>query len=116
MKTDIHPSYSDTSVRCSCGNTFTTKSTGGAELTIELCNECHPFFTGKQKLVDAGGRVERSTKSRAQDKGHADGLRAFVAAVASGGPAPVDEAELIETSLATIAVRESLQTGTTVQL
>jgi len=66
--------------------------------------------------VAANGRVERSAKSRAQDKGHADGLRAFVAAVASGGPAPVDEAELIETSLATIAVRESLQTGTTVEL
>ena len=64
----------------------------------------------------AGGRVERSSKARAQDKGHADGLRAFVAAVASGGPAPVDEAEMIETSLATIAVRESLQTGATVEL
>ena len=66
--------------------------------------------------ITADGRVERSAKLRAQDKGHADGLRAFVAAVAAGGPAPVDEAELIETSLATIAVRESLQTGTTVEL
>jgi large subunit ribosomal protein L31 len=59
MQTDIHPDYSVTTVKCSCGNTFTTRSTQGGELTIELCNECHPFFTGKQKLVDSGGRVER---------------------------------------------------------
>jgi predicted dehydrogenase len=66
--------------------------------------------------VAADGRVEGSGKSQAQDKGHATELRAFVAAVAAGGPAPVDEAELIESSLATIAVRESLQTGATVEL
>ena len=58
MKTDIHPSYDDAKVSCSCGNTFTTKSTK-PELRVELCNECHPFYTGKQKLVDTGGRVER---------------------------------------------------------
>ncbi len=58
MKTDIHPSYSDAKVSCSCGNTFTTKSTK-PEMRVELCNECHPFYTGKQKLVDTGGRVER---------------------------------------------------------
>ena len=58
MKTDIHPYYVEATVRCSCGNTFTTRSTK-AELHVELCNECHPFFTGKQKLVDSGGRVER---------------------------------------------------------
>ena len=66
--------------------------------------------------ITADGHIERSVKYWAQDKGHADGLRAFVAAVAAGGPAPVDEAELIETSLATIAVRESLQSGATVEL
>ena len=59
MKTDIHPNYSDMRVVCTCGNVFTTKSTRGGELHVELCNECHPFFTGKQKLVDTGGRVER---------------------------------------------------------
>jgi len=59
MKTDIHPTYSDTNIRCSCGSTFTTKSTLEGDLTVELCNECHPFYTGKQKLVDSGGRVER---------------------------------------------------------
>ncbi len=58
MKTDIHPTYEDARVVCSCGNTFTTKSTK-PELRLELCNECHPFYTGKQKLVDTGGRVER---------------------------------------------------------
>ncbi len=58
MKTDIHPSYADAKVSCSCGNTFTTKSTK-PELRLDLCNECHPFYTGKQKLVDTGGRVER---------------------------------------------------------
>ena len=58
MKTDIHPDYVEATVRCSCGNTFTTRSTK-SDLHVELCNECHPFFTGKQKLVDSGGRVER---------------------------------------------------------
>ena len=59
MKTDIHPEYNTTEVVCSCGNSFTTRSTAGESLHVELCNECHPFFTGKQKLVDSGGRVER---------------------------------------------------------
>ena len=58
MKIDIHPNYGEATVRCSCGNTFTTRSTK-SDLHVELCNECHPFFTGKQKLVDSGGRVER---------------------------------------------------------
>jgi large subunit ribosomal protein L31 len=58
MKADIHPEYVVASVRCSCGNTFLTHSTK-PELQVELCNECHPFYTGRQKLVDVGGRVER---------------------------------------------------------
>src|SRR4051794_14081369 len=58
MKAAIHPNYIEASVKCSCGNTFTTRSTKD-DLHVELCNECHPFFTGKQKLVDTGGRVER---------------------------------------------------------
>jgi large subunit ribosomal protein L31 len=58
MQTAIHPNYEIAAVHCSCGNTFTTRSTK-SELRVELCNECHPFFTGKQKLVDTGGRVER---------------------------------------------------------
>jgi large subunit ribosomal protein L31 len=58
MKADIHPRYEEARVTCSCGNSFTTRSTSQS-LKAELCNECHPFFTGKQKLVDSGGRVER---------------------------------------------------------
>ena len=58
MKANIHPTYGEASVTCSCGNTFTTESTKST-LRVELCNECHPFYTGRQKLVDAGGRVER---------------------------------------------------------
>jgi len=62
MKIDIHPQYAEVQVKCSCGNTFTTRSTKGTAINLELCNECHPFFTGKQKLVDTGGRVERFNK------------------------------------------------------
>ena len=58
MKADIHPDYVIATVRCSCGNTFTTRSTKD-ELHVEICSACHPFYTGKQKLVDTGGRVER---------------------------------------------------------
>ena len=58
MKSDIHPEYVQTSVVCSCGNQFTTRGTSES-ITVELCNQCHPFYTGRQKLVDSGGRVER---------------------------------------------------------
>ena len=65
MKSEIHPTYGESTVTCSCGNTFTTQSTQSI-LHVELCNECHPFFTGKQKLVDTGGRVERFQRRYAQ--------------------------------------------------
>ena len=58
MKADTHPNYVEAQVVCSCGNTFTTRSTT-PELRVELCSECHPFYTGKQKLVDSGGRIDR---------------------------------------------------------
>ena len=61
MKTDIHPEYVLATVRCSCGNEFVTRSTK-PELHLEICSSCHPFFTGKQKLLDTEGRVERFTK------------------------------------------------------
>jgi large subunit ribosomal protein L31 len=64
MKQGIHPEYVETNVTCSCGNTFTTRSIK-PELHVELCNQCHPFYTGKQKLVDTGGRVERFQKKYA---------------------------------------------------
>ena len=69
MKTDIHPVYADVTVKCTCGNVFTTQSTRTGNLSVELCNECHPYFTGKQKLVDAGGRVERFNKRYGARKG-----------------------------------------------
>ncbi|TVR23899.1 MAG: 50S ribosomal protein L31 [Nitriliruptor sp.] len=58
MKPDIHPEYQLATVKCSCGNTFETRATV-ERISVELCNQCHPFYTGKQKLVDTGGRVDR---------------------------------------------------------
>lgn len=59
MKADIHPAYEDVNITCSCGNSFQTRSTVGKDLTIEVCAQCHPFYTGKQKMLDSGGRVDR---------------------------------------------------------
>ncbi|KXG77921.1 MAG: large subunit ribosomal protein [Tepidanaerobacteraceae bacterium] len=61
MKKGIHPNYGKAIVRCACGETFETGSTK-PEIHVEICSKCHPFFTGKQKLVDTGGRVERFKK------------------------------------------------------
>lgn len=61
MKKGIHPPYVETTVKCSCGETFKTRSTK-PEIHVEICSQCHPFYTGKQKLVDSGGRVERFQK------------------------------------------------------
>ena len=61
MKPDIHPEYMESTVHCSCGETFTTRSTI-PEIKVEICSVCHPFYTGKQRLVDTGGRVERFNK------------------------------------------------------
>jgi len=59
MKTKIHPDYKEITVTCSCENTFTTRSTLGKPLPVEVCSSCHPFYTGKQKIVDTAGRVEK---------------------------------------------------------
>ena len=59
MKAEIHPNYTDVSVTCSCGNTFKTRSTAGRDLNIEVCSQCHPFYTGKQKIMDTAGRVDK---------------------------------------------------------
>jgi len=67
MKQDIHPEYVVATVHCSCGNTFQTRSTR-SELRVEICSNCHPFYTGKQKLVDAGGRVERFQRRYAKQQ------------------------------------------------
>jgi large subunit ribosomal protein L31 len=61
VKEGIHPKYHEVEVRCACGNTFKTRSTK-PELHLEICSQCHPFFTGRQKLIDTEGRVERFTK------------------------------------------------------
>ncbi len=59
MKAEIHPQYQEVTVRCSCGNEFQTRSTLCQDIQLEVCSACHPFYTGKQKMVDKGGRVER---------------------------------------------------------
>jgi large subunit ribosomal protein L31 len=59
MKTDIHPKYGDIQVTCSCGNTFTTRSTVMKPLHVEVCSACHPFYTGKQKVMDTAGRIDK---------------------------------------------------------
>jgi large subunit ribosomal protein L31 len=61
MKEGIHPKYEQTTIRCACGNVFTTGSTK-KDIRVEICSKCHPFYTGKQKLVDTGGRVDRFNK------------------------------------------------------
>ncbi len=68
MKADIHPEYVTARVTCSCGNEFETRSTK-EHIRVELCNLCHPFYTGRQKLVDSGGRVERYKKRYGKKQG-----------------------------------------------
>jgi len=63
MKADIHPAYGETTVHCACGNTFTTRSTAkNGVIHAEVCSACHPFYTGKQKILDTGGRVAKFEK------------------------------------------------------
>lgn len=61
MKEGIHPAYEETTIKCACGNEIKTRSTK-KDLRVDICSNCHPFFTGRQKLVDTGGRVERFNK------------------------------------------------------
>jgi large subunit ribosomal protein L31 len=67
MRKDIHPDYVESEVKCSCGNVFKTRSTAG-DLHVEICSNCHPFYSGKQKFVDTGGRVERFQRKYGRDK------------------------------------------------
>jgi large subunit ribosomal protein L31 len=67
MKTDIHPKYHEAKVQCACGNTFTVGSTK-ERLDIEICSKCHPFYTGKNKIVDTAGRVEKFKARLAKKK------------------------------------------------
>ena len=65
MKASIHPEYKEITVTCSCGNTFKTRSTVGHDLNLDVCSNCHPFYTGKQKMVDTAGRVDKFRKKYA---------------------------------------------------
>ncbi len=82
MKQGIHPQYQEINVHCACGETFTTRSTRREDLSVEICSACHPFFTGKQKLVDTAGRVDRFNKRYKRSD----------AAVAAAAAAPAEEA------------------------
>ena len=62
MKAGIHPAYNEVKVTCACGNAFQTRSTHKGDMRVEICANCHPFFTGRQKLIDTEGRVDRFTK------------------------------------------------------
>ena len=62
MKPDIHPAYAEINISCSCGNSFKTRSTHSGDLKIEVCSQCHPFYTGRQKILDTAGRVDRFNK------------------------------------------------------
>jgi large subunit ribosomal protein L31 len=66
MKAAIHPAYNEIRVVCACGNNFVTRSTHKGDLHVEICSNCHPFFTGKQKLLDTAGRVERFRRKYAK--------------------------------------------------
>jgi large subunit ribosomal protein L31 len=69
MKASIHPEYKEITVTCTCGNTFKTSSTLGHDLQIEVCSNCHPFYTGKQKIVDTAGRVDKFRRKYASATG-----------------------------------------------
>ncbi len=71
MKQGIHPEYHEIKVQCACGNVFQTRSTRKDDLHVEICSECHPFFTGRQKLVDTAGRVDRFNKRYAKKQTNA---------------------------------------------
>lgn len=81
MKTEIHPEYATATVKCACGNTFQTRSTQ-AEIHTDVCSQCHPFFTGKQRLMDTAGRIERFRQKFAKPGEKAE--KAAAAAAAAG--------------------------------
>lgn len=62
MKQDLHPNYQDIEAKCSCGNVFKTRSTLCKDITLDVCSSCHPFYTGKQKVTDVGGRIDKFKK------------------------------------------------------
>jgi large subunit ribosomal protein L31 len=80
MKAAIHPAYNEIRVMCACGNSFSTRSTHKGDIHVEICSSCHPFFTGKQKLMDTAGRVERFRRKYAKsDAAKAEATRSETA-------------------------------------
>ncbi len=71
MKPDIHPQYKESAITCICGNTITTKSTRG-DMHVDICSNCHPFYSGKQKIIDTAGRVERFRKKYGLTEEHTE--------------------------------------------
>ena len=89
MKSGIHPNYVETTVVCGCGNTFQTRSTKeSGHIVVEVCSQCHPFYTGKQKILDSGGRVARFEKRYGKRKGCGNRHRAGRQLAASTAPDP----------------------------
>jgi large subunit ribosomal protein L31 len=103
MKTGIHPNYQETTVTCACGNTFTTRSTR-TNLRTDLCNVCHPFYTGEQRIVDSAGQVERFMKrveaAASTEAGQSKRQRRIAARAAQRGPqVSEDEETAVEDAL-----------------
>src|SRR5438874_6678600 len=69
MKAGIHPAYNEINVICACGHTFKTRSTHKGDIRVEICSSCHPFFTGKQKLIDTAGRIDRFERKYSASRG-----------------------------------------------
>lgn len=86
MKKGIHPKYMRTRIKCFCGNVIETRSTVGGEISVEICSNCHPFFTGKQKLIDTAGRVERFRRKYGLEKGESGEASGEPKAGAEAGP------------------------------
>ncbi len=68
MKAGIHPAYNEVNVVCACGHTFRTRTTNKTDIRVEICSNCHPFFTGKQKLIDTAGRVDKFERKYKQQR------------------------------------------------
>ena len=97
MKTGIHPTYDVSTVKCACGNEFTTRSTVSL-IKVDMCSACHPFFTGQQKLIDAAGRVERFSKRFAKTEGKTVVRQKMVQKRISKAPAKVSGKTVLTTT------------------
>ena len=110
MKPEIHPEYKTAKVTCACGNTFETRSTVG-DISVEICSACHPFFTGKQKLIDTAGRVEKYMKKyKLQDTEGGEKKKRGKSAEVKADEAPPEEAKTPEKEGAAEVVEEGKAT------